>query len=67
MTRQLAEFNEYDLYPYQEMLKNMSQEYNDRKIDIIYDQYQARRWYDRALCAGTTQTHPTPSTPVSYI
>ena len=30
MTRQLAEFNKYQLYPYQQSLKYMSTEYNDR-------------------------------------
>ena len=38
MGRRLAEFNKYELYPYQQSLKEISQIYNDRKIDLIYDQ-----------------------------
>lgn len=38
MTRQLSDFNKFEQYHYQKKLAEMSQQYNARKIDIIYDE-----------------------------
>lgn len=39
MTKQLKEFNEYSLYPYQVYLKNIATRFDTRKIDLIFDQH----------------------------
>lgn len=37
ITRQLKQFMNYELYPYQKQLIEEAQNYNDRFIDVIYD------------------------------